>query len=503
MVLKGRYKLLFNGVDLMQWIDGITAIERNIGQNRSATLMKVGRQRGETFSYLTNSAGTITVSALVVDPVNRRSLADAISTDVPMQLIFGDEPDKYYTAIADQQAAAAEAYHNNVVTLYFTVPDNVAHAVTARTFTGAAGAPINVTYNGTAPSYPILTQTITGDNGLVGWVNSNGALLQFGDPESVDGEELTKSDRAIRWDMRSQPADAQINTNCVTPYKLNVNSKEPNQFTGTVEFGYNANKKETGGENTHQSYGTGAKVWHGPGMHGDVAPNSNDEATGDFLFRSRFEFTPDAKGYGRMEFTMESGGTSIATGVLRDSTYTNTAKVFEWWVNGHSANSVTLDKKKFKGNFLEMQITRQVDVLTFKVSDIKNLSGDTVSTTYGTYSTSMTVDGFDEVPIDGVTVCAWAYDTGKAATMYWTDLKFDWVNVEYWHDIPNQFEEGDEVVADVGARKLYVNGVESGLYTIGNQWKEFAITEDCIIEPVVSSWATPGTAKVEVREAYL
>ena len=65
VLVKSKFSMRFGGVELMQWIDGVTNIDRNIGQNRTASLLKVAHTNGERFQYTTASRGTITVTALI------------------------------------------------------------------------------------------------------------------------------------------------------------------------------------------------------------------------------------------------------------------------------------------------------------------------------------------------------------------------------------------------------------------------------------------------------
>lgn len=125
--------MTFGGVDLMRWIDGVKSIERNVGQNMTNSLIKIGREPGEHFQYTSPSHGTITVTALILNKPDRRALASALTVDKPQQLVFGDEPDKYYMAIPDAQTTLTEAYQNNVLTIVFIVPDGIAHSVATKT----------------------------------------------------------------------------------------------------------------------------------------------------------------------------------------------------------------------------------------------------------------------------------------------------------------------------------------------------------------------------------
>lgn len=475
-------------------------VDRGILPEVANTSVQIGKSNGAKLQYGRYNprvlAANFDCSALSQREFERE-LAPLLASDDVQDLIIDDRPDEVWHAKVDGTINLTRAYFLGNGVINFVCFDPYAHAIDTKSFTSTDGSPIAVTYNGTAPSSPVLTQTMTGDNGLVGWVNSNGAVLQFGDPESVDGEELSKSDRILRWNMTAAPTGATINTGCVSPYMRKYGATADNAFAGSVLFGRDVNKKQTaGGEFAYPQFTSVAdNVWHGPGIHGAIKANSAGSAAGDFGFATRIGFSSSNKTVSRMEFTLESAGAPAATIVIRDSSLTGNTKVFESWVGTKLVKSINLDPKRFTNGGFELVIQRQGDTTTFKCSKIVKITDIKATSSYSTTS--------DIGSIDGVTT--WAEQAGKnpVANIYWTDLKFDWVNVAYWNDIPNQFEAGDVITVDVANRSVLVNDVPSGLFTIGNEWDKFSITEDCTIQPIVSSWAQPPKATIQVREAYL
>ena len=89
--------------------------------------------------------------------------------------------------------------------------------------------------------------------------------------------------------------------------------------------------------------------------------------------------------------------------------------------------------------------------------------------------------------------------------MGWQDSYFDWVNVDYWTDVPNRFKEGDVVKIDVAKRVVSLNGAEDPtLQTVGNNWEGFQLLPGKnTIQVLQSDWAKPYTCQVEWQEAWL
>uniref|UniRef100_UPI0022E43908 distal tail protein Dit n=1 Tax=Lacticaseibacillus suilingensis TaxID=2799577 RepID=UPI0022E43908 len=156
----------FNGQDMSEYLE-TNNVERNIGQNRKANLKKLGVSSGKRFKYTSADEGKVTVSFLIRRDMvaKRRKIAGLLSSNEPQQLIFGDEPDKYYLAIADDQISLSEKFRHGNGEVTFIVPDGVAHSNDITMVTGQSGTDIALTNAGTAPSAPVLTATMTADNG--------------------------------------------------------------------------------------------------------------------------------------------------------------------------------------------------------------------------------------------------------------------------------------------------------------------------------------------------
>ncbi|MDN4554904.1 phage tail family protein, partial [Lacticaseibacillus paracasei] len=71
---------------------------------------------------------------------------------------------------------------------------------------------ITVHNGGTYPVEPVITATMHADNGLIAFINSQGGVLQFGNPEEADGVERQRSEVARYEGFDKEPAGVAYNT---------------------------------------------------------------------------------------------------------------------------------------------------------------------------------------------------------------------------------------------------------------------------------------------------
>ncbi|OAU23468.1 distal tail protein Dit [Lacticaseibacillus rhamnosus] len=156
--------ITYAGVDITKWMY-VQMVKRDVGTNHVNTMQKVGISDGQMLQYMSRDVKTIVVTGIVMNddlvPL-RRSLAAAIDADEPQQLIFGDEPDKYYLAIVDSQPTFTEGFRSGTISISFVCPDGgIAHSVATQTFdnmpykdiplnlmAGTSADPVSVTGSG-------------------------------------------------------------------------------------------------------------------------------------------------------------------------------------------------------------------------------------------------------------------------------------------------------------------------------------------------------------------
>ena len=350
---------------------------------------------------------------------------------------------------------------------------------------------ITVPNAGTYPSEPVITATVNGDDGVLTAINDQGSVLQFGSPDETDGFVKQKSERVYHLDFNQTPTGVTLN-NGVTAFPYYEHGNDANVQSGP--FGY---KDGIAYPSTER---TAANHWNGPSMSGTIPKNSNGSNTANFQFVNRVNVGTNAAEVGRFEFNLTYQGKIVASLALFDDSASNDQWVFSGTVyDGSHAQMLFFDllpRNYYRDGNYNAVITKMGDQLTFRLDRI-DLGDGGIET--------RTVSGFSSVPIDGWTAWFPGFSDQRGWSINWQDSYFDWINVDYWDDIPNRFKDGDVVQIDVANRRVLVNGAEDRtLQTIGNDWGGFKIQPgNNTIELLTSSWAKQCKAEVSWQEAWL
>ena len=344
---------------------------------------------------------------------------------------------------------------------------------------------------GTYPSEPIITATINGDDGVLTAINDQGSVLQFGSPDEADGFVKQKSERVYHLDFNQTPTGVTLN-NGVTAFPYYEHGNDANVQSGP--FGYANGIAYPSTERTASNY------WNGPSMSGTIPKNSNGSNTANFQFVNRVNVGTNAAEVGRFEFNLTYQGKIVASLALFDDSASNDQWVFSGTVyDGSQAKMLFFDllpRNYYRDGNYNAVITKMGDQLTFRLDRI-DLGDGGIET--------RTVSGFSSVPIDGWTAWFPGFSDQRGWSINWQDSYFEWINVDYWDDIPNRFKDGDVVKIDVANRRVLVNGAEDRtLQTIGNDWGGFKIQPgNNTIKLLTSSWAKQCKAEVSWQEAWL
>ena len=350
---------------------------------------------------------------------------------------------------------------------------------------------ITVSNAGTYPSEPVITATINGDDGVLTAINDQGSVLQFGSPDDTDGFVKQKSERVYHLDFNQEPTGVTLNKG-VTAFPYYEHGNNANVQSGP--FGYKDGIAYPSTERTASNY------WNGPSMSGTIPKNSNGSNTANFQFVNRVNIGTNPAEVGRFEFNLTYQGKIVASLALFDDSASNDQWVFSGTVyDGRQAQMIFWDllpRNYYRDGNYNAVITKMGDQLTFRL-DRLDLGDGGIET--------RTVSGFSSVPIDGWTAWFPGFSDQRGWSINWQDSYFEWINVDYWDDIPNRFKDGDVVKIDVANRRVLVNGAEDRtLQTIGNDWGGFKIQPgNNTIELLTSSWAKQCKAEVSWQEAWL
>lgn len=502
-------QIAYSGVDITQWMY-VQMVQRDIGTKHASTMQKVGVSDGQMSQYMSRDVKTIVVTGIVMNddlvPL-RRSLAAAIDTDEPQQLIFGDEPDKYYLAIVDSQPTFTEGFRSGTISITFICPDGgIAHAVATQTADnigddGTLNDEISVQNDGTYPVYPVIDATMRGDNGVLTLINeNNGAILQFGNPGEVDGVQAPDSETVFHYNLMSAPSGVAVNTGTINyPTYPYGSSPGPNTIAGSWDY---AKAKDAATPILNR---TQAMHWAGPTYHGPIKANAAGVNTGNLIWSNRFNVITNVGALGRVEFNLQSGSNIAICFVMRDNTYAADTLIVEGWVNGNNVFKQNLNRALFTNGMYEIVESKLGNTTTFRLTKVKQLNASGIVSSAQTVFPPVTIDGMADMSIDSFTVWMAGFSNTTGWTINWSDSVFQWVNVNYWKDLPNRFTDGDVVQVDVPNRRVFVNGAEDPtLQTIGNNWGEFKVQPGSnTIKLLTSSWAKQCEAEISWQEAWL
>ena len=185
-----------NGVDIGLLVDGVTAIDRGIGNQWNNEYTRGLGRYGK--SWVRGSLGSKTISVEFVKDGDqlelaefRRKLATALDCPKgPKKLTFNDQPNTYYMAVTDGTISLREDISMMRATgvITFIVPDGLLHASTITTLDAYSDPDtghvikksdhVEVLINNTSSVevYPKITIKHNDENGWIGIANQNGVL---------------------------------------------------------------------------------------------------------------------------------------------------------------------------------------------------------------------------------------------------------------------------------------------------------------------------------------
>lgn len=637
--------ITYAGVDITQWMY-VQMVKRDVGTNHVNTMKKVGISDGQMLQYMSRDVKTIVVTGIVMNddlvPL-RRSLAAAIDADEPQQLIFGDEPDKYYLAIVDSQPTFTEGFRSGTISISFICPDGgIAHSVATQTFdnmpykdiplnlmAGTSADPVSVTGSGwniqklgsfnnptvgkkyaatvllgradfavsfqlwandingnrislagfpvttqmganqrstivctwpdpgttgaaqievtlawafqktdvgtyqylkakleegttystwspnpadaayyantitvhnggTYPVEPVITATMHADNGFLGFANSQGGVLQFGNPEEIDGYTSEESEVALNLAaVKGSHMDNQAASNNLY---WGGDHRTPNEQIGNsiwTEDKYDGWKVEPNWSSITGEH----KYWNGPSIKHNLAQTHNGNFKSNLTWDVMTRFQTGVAQVGALETTLESDGKPIFQMILKDNSALSDQI---WWMCYYKNQLVVneqLDRNIFTNDkFIQLELQKFGNSVVFRVSPwVGNRGRETTITRQFTFA--------DAASVETKQFSAWFMrdKTWGESTMYLIASTVKWQNVSWYTDIKNRFSNGDVITVDVANTKTYFNGNEDRtLHTLGNQWDKFLLPPgDTIIQLMPSSWAQPFACEVDLKEAWL
>ena len=357
---------------------------------------------------------------------------------------------------------------------------------------------ITVHNGGTYPVEPVITATMHADNGFLGFANSQGGVLQFGNPEEIDG--YTSEESEVALNLAAVQGSHMDNQAASNNLYWGDNPATPNEQIGNAiwtQDSYDGWKVEPNWPSI-----TGTHLyWNGPSIKHDLVQTHNGDFKGNLTWDVMTRFQTGVAQVGALETTLESDGKPIFQMILKDNSALSDQI---WWMcyyKGQLVVNEQLDRSIFTNDkFIQLELQKFGNSVVFRVSPwVGNQGRETTITRQFTFA--------DAADVETKQFSTWFMrdKTWGESTMYLIASTVKWQNVSWYTNIKNRFSNGDVLKIDVANAKTYLNGsLDPTMHTLGNQWEQFKLPPgDTKIAITPSSWAQPFACEVEIREAWL
>ena len=251
-------------------------------------------------------------------------------------------------------------------TVRFAVSPATGYARSRKTWRQA----IEIENYGTTTAYPVFEITNKNENGLIGIVNEEGGVLQFGNEENVDLSEPVRNEDGYHydWSGNSKPSGTTVNGGHISQYpNMQNNPDTPNKVMGNWDY----SKKDVIRPAWSSSYVPSA--WSGMTIATPVKTPTTGLKTGSFEVVERLDFRTNADRRGRYELVVITESNDIImSGTIRDSDANGNEVLYEVWYGNKLLKTIRLDVKKIQGGWFRMTMTRDTagKKFTWKLENI-------------------------------------------------------------------------------------------------------------------------------------
>lgn len=482
-----------NGVELNKYLK-VTDLRRGIGPARSNSLQKLGMTHGEHYLGYSKGAKVYEMDfVLRYDLISkRRTLAGILDVTEPVQVIFGDEPDKYVLAIPEGDIDVAEKNFLGFGTIKWVIPEGYAHSVSESIYTVTPNADgvlaMQIANNGTETAELSFEATMTSDNGFLGAVGPLGAM-EFGSISEVDGY-VDMSEMVLRKELnQAQKPNFKLNGGYIQWKKSNGGLD--NKVQG--DFDWSSNYRAVA-----SNFGTAFadNRWYGPTLSIGIPAKTSDGSRNknwQSLVWLQHKSKNNAKTLGRQEFNYSLGDTSVVSFTVYDDKAGSMDTIFEFRIFGQVKESfhVNSDFKEFWGGF---QLFKNENSIQFKI--VNNYNQKTLVKTY-------VDDRLESAEIDMFTYWAAKFKNYAHCEMSLNHINFSWTGTQDFVDVPNRYSSGDILKYEGSTGKFFVNElltmndiiqgstdlkIPPGIWTVEFYYSDFGKTPPNIVGTLRERW---------------
>ena len=452
---------------------------------------------GEVFRRKRNEARTIRVSFCIeanslTGLREKLNKLDSYLDREQVEIIFADEPDKYFVGTKASADYKLENTHATTGTIEIYCPDPHKYSNNMFEVTADENDEIVLNYDGTAPGWPILKAEAASDLGYVSFVDGNGHVLQVGDPEELDEANHPKMETLILDLFRVEDKLATWSDN---------NAALESDVSAYRQQG---SVKKTADGMEVNSFGTDRDVRYGPSKTKAV-PADSAQHTG----AANCSYSVSLKMYAasakmaqeiiaEMSGTVNGVKTVIASMHITKSGTGNFNGNIYLYVMGKQKKAIPWNAAKGNkwfdqdGSDCHCSIRKEGNKFTFSIHGEAPFETKVAGTEdYEVTEISLFFNKKKGIP--AVTKCAVR------------SVFFDSYSVENWWDVPNKFKAGDEITCQTADGLIMVNDIpEDGLGALGNDWEEFTLKPGVnTIKCLYSDWAEKPAFKMLYTKVYL
>nr|WP_305150937.1 distal tail protein Dit [uncultured Dubosiella sp.] len=408
------------------------------------------------------------------------------------QLIFADEPDKYFIASKTENSTVEPGKNFVVGEIVFTCTDPLKYSTVTKSFPATLVDGVltaSIQNFGTMPVPIDYRVHMNHENGFVGIVSEHGAM-QYGKKEEADGKTVQQSERLLNMsDFFNAPDDGSKGVDYMHPTydatgTLSVSTWWGERWLSFGSAGPNPGQAMTGGQRTLEvpadSNGhKGAKNWYAwwrvvmwAGLMGQVGE-----------FNINFLTADNRQIAGVNWYKQDLSG--------------NTAH-YELWSNGKILASYSYESCH--------ELNKNPWFHTNGFCDLKKHGRKLTFYWWGTYPSFEIpeIENWECAKVSMAFKCHPTYRNRLVTHMGITGFLFNKDNVSKWMDVPNRYPAGQDMVIKGNEGKMYFRGMpRPSDEIIGTKYflAQPGVTK---VEFYHSSFSTPApTITAEIREAWL
>lgn len=493
----------------------------------------IGQADGEFYNYSRVAKRDITITFQLKaktpnDLMNKFTQLNKLLKKDNAKLIFADESDKYFNATFVQMENVTEGTLVLTGTMLFTCLDPYKYDVNAKTKTLPTGQNfIEVTNEGTAPTFLDVRAEMLSDNGFIGVVTDD-RYFQQGNPYENDTVGLTRSEtllNANHWEGGTTTISGvapRVNNDAYLgkayqnfyalnqqPYIMSLPSTDCPTRPGYRDYIHMNPMKVLTIQNNFTDNVTGGQTYQGTGLSWEI-PTDSQGVKGAvnfrFLFALWFEtaYITEAS-YIQVSCLDGNNNTMASIEFVKDTINNNNANMIIKYYSTDASFSSNLFNEVKKVPF---QPTYWNELTNCKLRGFSiNKKGAEFTVNYPTGTVSFTSNSFKNVACKHISVFIGRKAPLNNANMltrrYITDMIFIKDNVNYTEDVPNFFYNGSVWELDSSKNETRINGTPNNVMRdIGSQ-PIVIPTGTSKVYFGVSNFATMPNITVSYRQKYL